>query len=85
MVYIELTTLSKDGRVQLFFLLRLFIIRKQSILFNFFNHSKKLITFVLKNIVHFPSIISFIFSVNDCLVKSLALIGHYDHYLKVCR
>ena len=57
-----------------FFSLRLFIIREQSISFNFFNHSKKLITFVLKNIVHGKSIISLIFSVNDCLVKSLALI-----------
>ena len=80
MVYLELTTLSKDGRVRLFSL-RLFIIREQSISFNFFNHSKKLITFVLKNIVHGKSIISLIFSVNDCLVKSLALIGSIKSFI----
>ena len=85
MVYIELTTLSKDGRVQLFFYYVCSLFVNNPFCSIFFNHSKKLITFVLKNIVHFPSIISFIFSVNDCLVKSLALIGHYDHYLKVCR
>ncbi len=35
---------------------------------NFFQSFKKFISFVLKVIVHFPSI-SFVFSLNDCSVK----------------
>ena len=66
-----LLLLCRDGHVRLFSFC-LFIIRERPI--SFFLIVQKIINFVLKVCVHFP-FISFVFSLNDRLVKSFV---HYN-------
>ena len=65
--YLNLASQPRDEHVQLFSF-RSLIVCERPISFVFFKRSEKLIPFVLKIIVHFPSI-SFVFSLNDRFLK----------------